>query len=896
MNGLSEEDSSDSSSEYSVDPDKIKPSSSFFIEKKAKVTKAASKSDSENESTDDTELEDASQGNNIELFTQVLKNLEYSQKLEVKDENVEKKQSFSDSSISQKEKEKAQKMKIEVNATSSFNEIEELLLQGETSVSSPSKKGVGAVTLKNEKDTEVPTEYTIPEDGVKIILPGTSVMLNRRKKGGQDLKAILRKRLRASQILVEKVGLLCWLAYGFNLNHQINQPEIMSGVLSLISTCNYPKNRIDLSYLEKFTKWFKNVFTFEAIESSGNGRIDKETLLKILQEKKISNYKELVLLYIATLRALGLNCRLVISLCPPHRAFSDDPLFKVVTKGQETESKSRSKGQTSKRNKEKEKKASDKTLVQNGSEAKKNANIEAKKRAAEILHSKSQRKAKKYKSDTKEDSKAENEETKQSNAKSKEKKNEPKVVEQEKSLSSLRQLRYRKVNGNSEDNKAIQSTDPSSKSDGTKIKNYIEEDSTTDSDSEFQPKSKNLAKKYWNDDKKEVPKHSKNVKKNNKKLISSDSEDNETNKTKKTQNIWAEIYLESEESWICASVMDEKIHCVTEVYKKAEKPVLYVVAWNSESLIKDVTRRYCPHWLTITRKQRIDEKWWLETLSYWKEKDTVISKAENEMLLQRELEQPLPKTIGECKGHPLYVIVRHLLKFEALYPPDCVPLGHTNTGEAIYSRHCVHTLCSRETWLKKARVVKPNQEPYKIVKARPKYDKLSGMKIKDSALEIFGEWQTMEYEPPVAKDGIVPRNEYGNVDLFKQCMLPKGTVHINLPALNRIARKLNIDCAPAVVGFNFGSMGAVPALEGYVVCTEYEDTLREAWEAEQVEAIKRAKEKQEKRVYGNWKRLIHGLLIRERLIAKYQFSKEIKTVANKRTKHKNTDVKKSKVS
>lgn len=53
------------------------------------------------------------------------------------------------------------------------------------------------------------------------------------------------------------------------------------------------------------------------------------------------------------------------------------------------------------------------------------------------------------------------------------------------------------------------------------------------------------------------------------------------------------------------------------------------------------------------------------------------------------------------------------------------------------------------------------------------------MKLKDSALEIFGEWQTTEYDPPEAKNGIVPRNEYGNVDLFKKSMLPKGTVHIN---------------------------------------------------------------------------------------------------------------------
>lgn len=89
------------------------------------------------------------------------------------------------------------------------------------------------------------------------------------------------------------------------------------------------------------------------------------------------------------------------------------------------------------------------------------------------------------------------------------------------------------------------------------------------------------------------------------------------------------------------------------------------------------------------------------------------------------MEQPLPKSLSECKGHPLYVLTRHLLKFEALYPPDAVPLGHLKTGEAIYSRHCVHTLMSRETWVKQARVVKPAQEAYKIVKAMPKYDKVS---------------------------------------------------------------------------------------------------------------------------------------------------------------------------
>lgn len=87
-------------------------------------------------------------------------------------------------------------------------------------------------------------------------------------------------------------------------------------------------------------------------------------------------------------------------------------------------------------------------------------------------------------------------------------------------------------------------------------------------------------------------------------------------------------------------------------------------------------------------------------------------------------------------------------------------------------------------------------------------------------------------------------------------------------------------------------MGAVPAIEGFVVCAEYEDTLREAWEEEQMQAAKRAAEKREKRIYGNWRKLIKGLLIREKLSQKYEFP--VKSKANKRAKQRNAAVKKHK--
>lgn len=563
MNGLSEDDS-DSSNEYLIDPNKINLNSNFFTKKKSNVGITINKDDTENESTDNEEFENVTHLDNIELFTQVLKNLENSQKLELNNKNTEKEQSHLNY-LTKKNEEEIQKVK-ELKITSS-NEINELLLQGESNVSLSCKNTTENIA-KNEEDAESSNEYTIPKDGVKIILPNTNLIINKRKKGKQDLKAILRKRLKESQILIEKVGLLCWLAYGFYLNRQINLPEILTGVLSLISESNYPKNRIDLSYLEKFTRWFKHIFIFESVESNANKKIDKETLLKIVKEKKISNYKELVLLYIATLRALGLNCRLVISLCPPHRIFSNSPLFKSDVKNEEIKSKNISnkiKQENSKKKKGK-KESSDKTnVVQNSPEAKKNKNAESRKRAAEIL----QNNNKKSKFDTNQDFKIKNKSIQKLNSKITEKKDELKSVENEKNISNLKQLRSRKIHINSKDNeknKEIKSTDSISKTDGTKSKYYIKE-SSTDSETEFQPKIKRITRKSLNNtNKKEASQSSLNIKKNNRKLISSDSEDEEINNTRNRQDIWAEIYLDSEESWICVNIMDEKIHCITEIY------------------------------------------------------------------------------------------------------------------------------------------------------------------------------------------------------------------------------------------------------------------------------------------------------------------------------------------
>ena len=108
----------------------------------------------------------------------------------------------------------------------------------------------------------------------------------------------------------------------------------------------------------------------------------------------------------------------------------------------------------------------------------------------------------------------------------------------------------------------------------------------------------------------------------------------------------------------------------------------------------------------------------------------------------------------------------------------CAVSHQNSTSPSSPFRECVQTLRSRDTWIKEGRCVRPRQDPYKVVTARPKWDRMTGTVIKDRPLEIFGFWQTDVYEAPPAENGKVPRNEYGNVELFKPWMLPKGTVHL----------------------------------------------------------------------------------------------------------------------
>ena len=101
----------------------------------------------------------------------------------------------------------------------------------------------------------------------------------------------------------------------------------------------------------------------------------------------------------------------------------------------------------------------------------------------------------------------------------------------------------------------------------------------------------------------------------------------------------------------------------------------------------------------------------------------------------------------------------------------------------------MHTLTQ---WLQEARVIKENEQPCKRVKKKKK-----NKEDPDEETSLFGYWQTEPYVPKPAVDvrkskhcfltvkGILPKNEHGNIYLYKPEMLPPGTVHLkSMPSIN----------------------------------------------------------------------------------------------------------------
>ncbi|XP_006901091.1 PREDICTED: DNA repair protein complementing XP-C cells isoform X2 [Elephantulus edwardii] len=658
-----------------------------------------------------------------------------------------------------------------------------------------------------------------------------------------------------------KVHLLCLLANGFYRNRICSQPDLRAIGLSIIPShfTKVPLKNMNVRFLSNLVKWFIGTFTVNA-ELSTNEQDSLQTTL----EKRFAIYsarddEELVHIFLLVLRALHLLTRLVLSLQPiPLKlpaAKTKKPSKERSTEGPGCSSKTPSR------------------VPKNQTKPKASQGI-------------------KQEETTSQDTGSPGATGKKGKAATGSKK-QRKGWEQEETQQWRRGRRRRVVSRVSYKEESGSDTASSSSdfeiSDG-EAQSLSDEDSDTGLLKQKRPsaprrtkptsKRNSQTKRGSSPDPPDDPAASSSSASNKRgKKIPSDVEEIERGKaTAAGVDQWLEVFCEQEEKWVCVDCVHGVVGQPLTCYRYATKPMTYVVGIDNDGWVRDVTQRYDPAWMTATRKCRVDAKWWAETLRPYQSPFVDRENKEELEFQAKHLDQPLPTAVGTYKNHPLYALKRHLLKYEAIYPETAAVLGYCR-GEAVYSRDCVHTLHSKDTWLKQARVVRLGEVPYKMVKGfsnRARKARLAEPQLQDhNDLALFGHWQTEEYQPPVAVDGKVPRNEFGNVYLFLPSMMPIGCVQLNLPNLQRVARKLNIDCVQAVTGFDFHGGYSHPVTDGYIICEEYKDVLLDAWEKEQTLIEKKEKEKKEKRALGNWKLLTKGLLIREKLKLRYGSKSEV---------------------
>jgi xeroderma pigmentosum group C-complementing protein len=330
----------------------------------------------------------------------------------------------------------------------------------------------------------------------------------------------------------------------------------------------------------------------------------------------------------------------------------------------------------------------------------------------------------------------------------------------------------------------------------------------------------------------------------------------------------------------------------------------YAIGFEEDGSAKDVTRRYAKAYTSKTLKLRVDgllgtkadlahggdpnavsgEKWWRKVMRvYRKTYPTDVDEIEKNELAADTAREPMPKNVADFKDHPVYALERHLRRNEVLVP-DAQLSGTVSAGskapvERIYRRRDVRIARSRDKWYRLGRVVRPDEEAVKYLPKRPRRSLLDeddeddddpdkvGLFGEKAGTPIFTIDQTDPYDPPPVVNGIVPKNKFGNIDVYVPSMVPKGGAHILHERAAHAAHVLGVDYAPALTGFSFKGRQGTAVLSGVVVAEENEAAVRAVINgfADLEEELEQ--ERKSRAALRMWSRFLKALRIRERIWA-----------------------------
>lgn len=312
----------------------------------------------------------------------------------------------------------------------------------------------------------------------------------------------------------------------------------------------------------------------------------------------------------------------------------------------------------------------------------------------------------------------------------------------------------------------------------------------------------------------------------------------------------------------------------------------YVIAFENDGTARDVTRRYVRAYNAKTRKSRVEvtqsgERWWRKVLMLFNRPyDLDRDQVEDAELAAKEAAEEMPRNVQDFKDHPYYALERHLRRNEVIHPKrevGRVTAGKAGAGgtdkalESIYRRRDVHIVKSADSWYRLGREIQAGEQPLKRVQprrgreAKVEEDEPVDGDEDGAGTGLYAPFQTVTYEAPPVVNGRIPKNEYGNLDIYVPTMVPKGGIHIVHPETSRAAKILGIDYADAVTGFEFRGRHGTAVIKGAVVATEYAEVVQaviSGFEDQRAEAEELRRSREAVRM---WKRFMVGLRIKERI-------------------------------
>lgn len=346
---------------------------------------------------------------------------------------------------------------------------------------------------------------------------------------------------------------------------------------------------------------------------------------------------------------------------------------------------------------------------------------------------------------------------------------------------------------------------------------------------------------------------------------------------------WVEAFDEARQKWVAIdSLATQTVSTPSRLeppFNDSVNAMTYVIAFDNDGFAKDVTRRYTRAFNAKTRKLRVDSdedgaRWLRKALRLFRKRpSTDRDSIEDAELARREAAEGMPRNVQDFKNHPYYVLERHLRHNEIIHP--MTEVGKVNSGgaangklESVYRRRDVHVVRSADKWYRYGREIKAGEQPMKHGKPRRQGRATTDEQDQEedeAGIALYAISQTEMYVPPPVVRGKIPRNAFGNLDVYVPSMVPLGAVHIRSRHAAKAARSLRIDYADAVTGFKFQGRKGTAVVEGVVVADEHAEAMQEFITGYEDDLQKKSANKRSAELLRLWRRFIIGLRVAERL-------------------------------